>query len=89
MTRLTVTGEVTKQCPYKDERDDGTATLTFEVGDGDGPELHGLSAYLSTFRGVPLSHEAFTRALLAADYDCVEVVTRWETAGLTVECRAG
>jgi hypothetical protein len=87
MTTLTVTAQVTKRCPYKNERDDGTATLTFWVGNGDGPELHDLAHTLGSFRDEAISHEDFTRRLLGRP-GCREVVTRWTTAGMTVECRA-
>lgn len=84
---MTVTVDVVKRCPYKDEQDDGTATLTFDVGDGDGPELHALADRLATYRHLLISHEDFTR-LLAKQDGCVAARTTWQTAGLevTVDC---
>lgn len=80
---MTVKVGVTKRCPYKDEQDDGTATLTFDVSDGDGPELHALARHLDTFADIVLSHEDFTK-LLAATFDCVTARTTWRTAGMEV-----
>lgn len=86
-TTLTVSAAVMKSCPYHEEADEGTATLTFDVGEVDGPELHDLAAKLTDWEKDRISHEDFTRALLAK-FGAVEVVTRWQTAGLDVECRA-
>lgn len=85
MTTLTVTAAVTKRCPYKDEQDDGTATLTFDVSECDGPELHALADQLAQYRHLVISHEEFTRLLVSLD-DCVSARTTWTTAGMTVEC---
>jgi NADPH-dependent 7-cyano-7-deazaguanine reductase QueF len=82
---ITITGQVTKLCPFVDESDDGTVRITLNADAA--PELHGLRAYLDTFAGVPLSHEEFTRRL-AADYPGAEVESTWHTAGLEVTCRA-
>lgn len=79
-----VTGRVVKRCPYKDEQDHGTVTLTFDVPEGDAPELHGLAAYLAGFRTEAISHEDFTRSI-CLDLPVVEVRTTWDTAGLSVE----
>lgn len=82
---LTVEGDVTKLCPYKDERDDGTVTVTFEVSDGDGPELHDVARKLRLYEDVKLSHEDFTRQVKDV-LSATAVTSRWLTAGLTVTC---
>jgi hypothetical protein len=79
-----VTAPVEKACPYKDEQDTGTLTLTLDVPEGDGPELHDLAAYLKDFTDMALSHEEFTR-LVALDLPVIEAKTTWTTAGLSVE----
>lgn len=88
MTHVEITAQVSKRCPYKDERDDGTVTLVFDVGDEDAPELHELADLLGTWRDTPISHEEFTRSIGVA-LGCVEVRSTWQTAGLdvTVEVR--
>jgi hypothetical protein len=82
--KVIVTAPVEKRCPYKDERDVGTVTLTFDVSEGDAPELHDLAAYLKGFEGEALSHEDFTRNV-ARDLPVIEARSTWTTAGLSVE----
>lgn len=79
-----VSGRVRKKCPYKDESDHGTVTLTFDVPEGDAPELHNLAKYLEGFRDEAISHEDFTRNI-CRDLPVIEVRTTWDTAGLSVE----
>jgi hypothetical protein len=82
---VTVTANVMKRCPYKQERDYGTATLTFDVPLGeDAPELHALAEYLNGFTEQAISHEAFTSAV-RRDWPVMEVKSTWTTAGLSVE----
>lgn len=81
---VTVTGRVVKRCPYKDESDHGTVALTFDVPEGDAPELHGLASYLAGFRDEAISHEDFTRNI-CLDLPVIEIKTTWNTAGLNVE----
>lgn len=79
---VTVKGDARKKCPYRDEMDEGTAVITFDVPDGeDATELHALSAVLKI--DTPLSHEDFTRSL-ACHPSVIRVVTTWQTAGLEV-----
>ena len=80
--KITVTAPVTKVCPYRDEVDVGTVTITFDIMDGDGPELHGFAAYLAAFTDRALSHEMFTR-IVAVDHDAATSST-WTTAGMAV-----
>lgn len=81
---VTVTADVRKRCPYKDEVDAGTLTLVLNVPEGDGPELHDLAAYLGSFSDHALSHEEFTRNI-CLDLPVIEAKTTWRTAGLSVE----
>lgn len=88
MNAMTVTVGVLKRCPYKDEQDDGTATLTFDVSEGDGPELHELADRLATYRHLVISHEDFTKLLAGLD-GCVSARTTWRTAGFEVTVEVG
>lgn len=81
--RTVVTSPITHLCPHVDEVDHGTIVLTF---DGEAPELHGIRKYLDLYATQKVSHEQLTKET-AAFYGC-EVVTRWTTAGLAVECCA-
>lgn len=80
MIRTVVTGTVFKQCPFKDELDTGEVELTFE---GDAPELHALAKLLASYRQVKMSHEDFTREMLAKT-TAVAAQSTWTTAGLRV-----
>ncbi|GAC1575025.1 MAG: hypothetical protein NVS3B18_08680 [Candidatus Dormibacteria bacterium] len=83
--KVTVTAPVTKRCPYRDEQDDGTLTLTFEVAE-QAPELHKLAEELTAWEGEAVSHEEFTALILRwfADAGCVAARSTWTTAGLAV-----
>lgn len=83
---VTVTGPVTKRCPYRDEPDEGTVEMQFRVLSGDAPELHGLADELASTSGEAISHEDYTRALYAAWFPrgLRSVRTTWNTAGLEV-----
>ena len=85
---VTVKSAVQKVCPYKNERDDGTATLTFEVLAGDAAEFHNLAGMLALGSDEAISHEGFTRALFTTwePKGCIRVETTWHTAGLEVRC---
>lgn len=76
-----VTAKIVKRCPYLDEIDRGTVSLTFC---GDAPELHGLAEALTLYRNIRVSHEDLTRAL-AETWLC-SVTTSWRTAGLRITC---
>lgn len=83
---VTISGPVTKRCPYREEVDEGTVTLTFDVGDDEAPELHGLAARLRRHEDARVSHEAYSLALIddLGPSGCVHVRTTWQTAGLEV-----
>lgn len=81
---VTISGPARKTCPYKDEDDQGTAVITFDLPDGvDAAELHDLAALLKT--GEKTSHEQFTASLFDLPH-VTRVVTTWHTAGLEVRC---
>lgn len=86
MRHVTITAEVEKRCPYKDEQDTGTAVLRFDVLK-DAPELHELADHLATWADIALSHEEFTAMLRDRWWSegCRSVTTTWQTAGMTVE----
>lgn len=83
--KVTVSGPVTHLCPYKDEADAGSVDLTFDVAEGDAPELHELAASLQWAHNLEISHEQFTRDTLSLS-GASRIVTRWTTAGLDVTC---
>jgi hypothetical protein len=83
---VTVTGPVTKRCPYRDEIDEGTVTMTFLVLSGDAPELHGLAEQIAAGLNEKVSHEDYTRAMWATWFPkgLRRVETTWTTAGMEV-----
>ena len=83
--KVTVTADATKLCPYADETDHGTVEVTFDVADGDAPELHALGKTLEAAYGQARSHEEFTR-WVGESTGAVRVLTRWRTAGMDVTC---
>ena len=87
--RVTVSGPVTHRCPFVDERDLGTFYASWA---GDAIELHALASHLTTYAELSVTHEAMTAAivawLIAAGGIDVDVVTSWQTAGLSVEVAA-
>lgn len=85
MRTVKVTSPVEKRCPYTDEADVGTVTLTFEV-EKDAPELHEMAATLDTWAEIAISHEDFTAAVLRrwSDEGCSAARSTWRTAGMWV-----
>lgn len=73
---------VLKRCPYKDEVDIGSLAIAMH---GDAPELHELGEQIDKLCEVPISHENFTRAVLALVPSATEVRTTWHTGPWTVE----
>lgn len=91
-TTVTYTGPLVHRCPYADETDHGTVTITWFT-DGATLELHGLAAWLRTWGDVTTSHETLTdriRSCLADQPRIAEVTvqTGWSTAGAEVVVRA-
>lgn len=87
--RVTVHAPITHLCPHVEERDLGTIEASWS---GDTVELHNFAVTLRAFADVRVTHEELTGRVAAwlrevAGRDA-EVVTRWQTAGFDVECRA-
>jgi hypothetical protein len=80
--RTTITRQVTKRCPYADEIDVGTLSMTFE---GEAPELYDLARRIDELGSEPITHEAFTATLIAAYPEATDVETRWRTGPWSVE----
>jgi NADPH-dependent 7-cyano-7-deazaguanine reductase QueF len=78
-----VTAPVSKRCPFVDEIDVGTVTLTWST-DGKTAELHALREWLDTFKDRAISHEDFTREV--ADRLNGQAESTWMTAGMEVRC---
>ena len=85
---VTIEAPVRKICPYRLEVDHGSATLTFDIAKGDGPELHTLAARLHDTKDRVVSHEEYTRNIMDAwgFRGLVSVETHWHTAGLEITC---
>jgi hypothetical protein len=83
---ITVRRQLAKHCPYADEIDVGTLTITAPT---DAPELHALTAQIDKIAAGRISHEEFTRhaAALLPPGSVVTWVTR--TGPWDVECREG
>ena len=77
----TLTRQVVKRCPYKDETDVGELAI---VIDGNAPELHELARQVDALAARPVSHEDFTSAV-AALVPGAQVTTRWNTGPWSVE----
>ena len=93
--RVTATFPLTHRCPFRDELDEGTVTVSWTTVHHLTIELHSLAHYLAEFRDVAISHENITVRILdelqtsasngspfsVAD---LEVSTAWRTAGAEV-----
>jgi NADPH-dependent 7-cyano-7-deazaguanine reductase QueF len=89
---VTYTGPLTHRCPFVDEVDNGTTTITWTTA-GATLELHALAAWLAQFDELVVSHEDLTariRTELADQEGIADVAVRtaWTTAGaeVTVGC---
>lgn len=80
MIHISVTCDVVKRCPFKDEIDFGNVILTFKET---APELHYVADLIATYRDRQLSHEDFTNEMLAV-LNPETVVSTWTTAGFSV-----
>lgn len=78
---VTLTRQVIKRCPYKDETDTGELVI---VIDGDAPELHELAGRVDKLAAGPISHENFSRDV-ASLLPGAQVTTRWRTGPWSVE----
>lgn len=87
---MTTTAEIQHMCPFVQEVDNGTITVSWRA-DGWTFELHALRSYLDTFHNREISHEELTnevRAELSGHYGIEEVTvsSAWRTAGMEVSC---
>lgn len=87
---MTVTAPLIHLCPYKDEVDHGTVTITWNTQDNT-LELHDLASLLHSFSDQKISHEEITRKLKVwlsclPGIDLISVETTWDTAGMEVRC---
>lgn len=86
---MTVTAPLRHLCPFVDEVDEGTVTVTWAV-DGTTHELHALADYLRGWKDSTVSHEEITdriaHDLQATGLHVREVTTAWTTAGMEVRC---
>ena len=87
-----VSGDLTHQCPYRDEADHGHVEIAW-TADGNTFELHSLNAYLAAWRDARLSHEQVTDRIrhdlsTVEGVTNVQVATKWKTAGMEVVVRA-
>lgn len=87
---VTVTGDITHQCPYRDEVDEGQVTLAW-LCQGATIELHSLAAYLDAWKDCTVSHEQLVDRLAldlgtaSPEVHLISVVARFTTAGMSVE----
>jgi len=77
-----LTRQVTKQCPFRDETDNGTLMIIIP---GDAPELHELARKIDGLSAHPISHEAYTRIISGLLPPGSRVITRWQTGPWKVE----
>jgi hypothetical protein len=79
---ITLRRPVIKRCPYKDEADAGELVIVLP---GDAPELHALGDDIDALSGKAITHEEFTRAVLALLPEGARVTTTWHTGSWAVE----
>lgn len=87
---VTIDSPLTHQCPYADEVDRGTVTITWRVA-GATLELHSLQEYLDAFKDAKISHEEITARIrldlsMTQGVDLLSVETTWDTADMEVRC---
>lgn len=90
VVQMSATADIQHLCPFAEEIDNGTATITWQAA-GWTLELHSLREYLNTFHDREISHEDLTeeiRAELSSHLGIshVTVNTSWRTAGMGVKC---
>lgn len=75
---------VAKRCPYRDELDIGDVDITLDAEDA--PELHALAEAIDEVGRDPvgLTHEEFTRRVVALIDGPATVTTTWKTGGWVV-----
>jgi NADPH-dependent 7-cyano-7-deazaguanine reductase QueF len=92
---VTIRASCAHLCPFKDEVDYGTVTVTTKVPYR-GVEIHSWVAYLESWDDTKISHEFLTAEIgkalvqvLNATVDEVLVVSEWTTAGADITVRWG
>lgn len=88
--RMTVTAEVQHLCPFVNEVDNGTVTVTWRTN-GATFELHSLREYLNGFKNSEISHEMLTDLIrhdlaVTQGVEVLAVESTWDTAGMEVMC---
>jgi len=88
--RMAVTAEVQHLCPFVDEVDNGTVTVTWRTN-GATFELHSLREYLSGFKDSEIAHEMLTDRIrhdlsVTQGVHLLSVESTWDTAGMEVRC---
>lgn len=87
---MTATAPLRHLCPFFEEVDDGTITITWSTC-GNTIELHKLGEYLNQFSDNVISHEDLTDKI-RFDLEALQgiyaltVSTTWQTAGMDVSC---
>jgi NADPH-dependent 7-cyano-7-deazaguanine reductase QueF len=75
-------------CPFRDEIDDGTVTVSWITSHGVTFELHALADAIGSREHEQVSHEQWTAGLAhrLAEVDVAElaIVSTWTTAGATI-----
>ena len=90
---MTATGDIRHLCPFEDEVDYGTISVTWTTN-GQTVELHSMAQWFREFRDVKISHEELTDHIvselrLMSGLTDVTVTTTWETAGMQINCTSG
>lgn len=83
---ITIRRAVLKRCPHRDETDRGELAITLP---GDAPELHHLGAQVDVLCDHAVTHEDFTRSVLALLPEGARVATTWHTGPWLVEVSEG
>ena len=78
---ITVRCEVSKLCPYVDERDCGYLKVTWPI---DAPELHEFYERLEDLGARKMSHEDYTREVAQLAGIGARVETEWRTGNWDV-----
>jgi hypothetical protein len=74
---VTMERDVSKRCPYVEEKDVGAISLVFR--DREAPEMYAVAEWLDALgEREPITHEAYTAAV-AAQFPEAQVVTTWIT----------
>jgi NADPH-dependent 7-cyano-7-deazaguanine reductase QueF len=86
--RMTITSPIIHLCPFKDEVDTGSITVSWETHHGT-IELHSLRAFFDSYAESEISHEGLTDTIRRElnripSIKALSVATSWNTAGMSV-----